>query len=141
MQSWLFINDEPGYEAGQDAYHWIEGVLDTHLGQHNSPCLQNYSSVQTRQGARVSKHIARSYLPSHLSDSHTLTSQHRVSPFRLIDTSKSGHRRFIALWLVDPTIRITSTGNVPPQQMSWYVDALLGSTCKARNDALTETAG
>ena len=65
-------------------------------------------------------------------------SQHRVSPFQLIDPTKPGHRRFIALWLVDPTKRIISTANVPPQQMEWYVDSLLGSNDKTRQEALSK---
>src|ERR1051325_10731180 len=65
-------------------------------------------------------------------------SQHRVSPFKLIDPTKPGHRRFIALWLVDPTKRIISTANVPPQQMNWYVDSLLGSNDRARGEALSK---
>ena len=68
----------------------------------------------------------------------TCVSQHRVSPFSLIDPTKPGHRRFIALWLVDPTKRIISTANVPPQQMDWYVDALLGSNTKSRQEALSK---
>jgi hypothetical protein len=66
------------------------------------------------------------------------TSQHRVSPFQLIDRTKPGHRRFIALWLVDPTKRIISTANVPPQQMSWYIESLLGTSPEARKEALTK---
>jgi hypothetical protein len=51
-------------------------------------------------------------------------SQHRVSPFSLRDRTKPGHRRFVALWLVDPYIRIISTANVPPQQRDWWQDAV-----------------
>lgn len=65
-------------------------------------------------------------------------SQHRVSPFRLEDPTKPGHRRFIALWLVDPTIRVISTSNVPPQQMDWWLDSVFGETSEARQDALTK---
>jgi hypothetical protein len=54
----------------------------------------------------------------------------------LIDPTKPGHRRFIALWLVDPNIRIINTANVPPQQMSWYAEELLGTTPEARKEAL-----
>ena len=53
-------------------------------------------------------------------------SQHRVSGFRLQDPTKPGYRRFIALWLIDPTRRIISTANVPPQQAAWWQDAVLG---------------
>lgn len=64
-------------------------------------------------------------------------SQHRVSPFRLADPTKPGHRRLIALWLVDPHKRIISTANVPPQQMSWCFEAILGSTSGLHEEALS----
>nr|OQO19162.1 hypothetical protein B0A51_13282 [Rachicladosporium sp. CCFEE 5018] len=48
------------------------------------------------------------------------TLQHRVQSFRLEDTSRPGHRRFLVLWLVDPNYRILSTANVPPQQHDWF---------------------
>jgi hypothetical protein len=65
-------------------------------------------------------------------------SQHRVSPFKLVDPTKPGHRRFIALWLVDPTKRVISTANIPPQQMSWYIESLLGTSPETRKEALTK---
>jgi hypothetical protein len=68
----------------------------------------------------------------------TKKSQHRVSPFELIDRTKPGHRRFIALWLVDPNRRIISTANVPPQQRDWWVEAILGSTPEKRKAALSK---
>lgn len=43
-----------------------------------------------------------------------------MSSFKLEDPTKPGHRRFIALWLVDPHRRILSTANVPPQQKDWW---------------------
>ncbi|MFF3016908.1 DUF4246 domain-containing protein [Streptomyces sp. NPDC057939] len=42
--------------------------------------------------------------------------QHRVSPFRLTDPTRPGHRKILAFFLVDPSRRITSTADVPPQQ-------------------------
>ncbi|KAF7591638.1 hypothetical protein BBP40_001277 [Aspergillus hancockii] len=45
--------------------------------------------------------------------------QHRVSPFSLADRSKPGHRKILALFLVDPNMRIISSSNVPPQQEDW----------------------
>lgn len=58
--------------------------------------------------------------------------QHRVGPFELADHSKPGHRKILALFLVDPSRRIISTANVPPQQMDWWYERsdLLGSTLK-----------
>jgi hypothetical protein len=47
--------------------------------------------------------------------------QHRVSPFKLEDPSKPGHRKLLALFLVDPNIKIPSTANVPPQQAEWFI--------------------
>ena len=58
-------------------------------------------------------------------------SQHRVSPFELADPTKPGYRRFIALWLVDPHKRVISTANVPPQQLSWWAESLVGKNSAA----------
>ena len=46
--------------------------------------------------------------------------QHRVSPFALADKTRPGHRKILALFLVDPYTRIPSTANVPPQQKEWW---------------------
>ncbi|KAF4481607.1 hypothetical protein FAGAP_12028 [Fusarium agapanthi] len=46
--------------------------------------------------------------------------QHRVSPFKLVDRTKPGHRKILALFLVDPAIPIIRTSNVPPQQKNWW---------------------
>lgn len=61
-------------------------------------------------------------------------SQHRVSSFRLQDPTKSGHRRFIALWLVDPHRRVISTANVPPQQEAWSPGSTTGGSVANRTD-------
>ncbi|WP_078967931.1 MULTISPECIES: DUF4246 domain-containing protein [unclassified Streptomyces] len=42
--------------------------------------------------------------------------QHRVDPFRLADPTRPGHRKILAFFLVDPSERIVSTSDVPPQQ-------------------------
>jgi hypothetical protein len=47
------------------------------------------------------------------------TYQHRVSPFELVDKNKPGHRKIVALFLVDPAVRRPSTKIVPPQQKEW----------------------
>ncbi|KAG8901221.1 hypothetical protein FRB99_005476 [Tulasnella sp. 403] len=54
--------------------------------------------------------------------------QHRVSPFKLVDPTKPGHRKIIALFLVDPAITIPSTTQIPPQQRHWRRDAAIQST-------------
>ncbi|MFI7525977.1 DUF4246 domain-containing protein [Nocardia salmonicida] len=42
--------------------------------------------------------------------------QHRVAPFRLQDPTRNGHRKILAFFLVDPSITIVSTSDIPPQQ-------------------------
>jgi hypothetical protein len=45
------INEEEGFNVGQDAYHWMEQVYGTLLGVGNGgACLQNYGKVDTPQG-------------------------------------------------------------------------------------------
>lgn len=41
---------EDDYETEQDKYHWLEQVYGTNLGDGGSPALQNYGSVETREG-------------------------------------------------------------------------------------------
>lgn len=48
--------------------------------------------------------------------------QHRVQSFKLADATKSGHRKILAMFLVDPYIRILSTANVPPQRKDWWTE-------------------
>jgi hypothetical protein len=62
-------------------------------------------------------------------------SQRRISPFRLTDPTKPGYRRFIALWLVNPNVRIISTANVPPQQMDWWAGSVFRDIPEAREQA------
>lgn len=47
--------------------------------------------------------------------------QHRVGNFKLVDPTRPGHRKILALFLVAPTIPIISTANVPPQQRDWWL--------------------
>lgn len=61
------------------------------------------------------------------------TLQHRVEPFELADKNKSGHRRFLVLWLVDPNYRLPSTSIVPPQQQDWW-STKLGSDASTLQD-------
>lgn len=99
--------------VGQDDHVWLSAVFGAKLGGGTgSPCLQNYGSVDTREGRLLA-------FPN--------VFQHRVSGFELADKSKPGHRRIMVLWLVDPQTRIISTANVPPQQRHWWLESALGS--------------
>ncbi|KIO15428.1 hypothetical protein M407DRAFT_34999, partial [Tulasnella calospora MUT 4182] len=50
--------------------------------------------------------------------------QHQVSSFKLADPTKPGHRKIVALFLVDPEDRIPSTSDIPPQQSHWTREAI-----------------
>lgn len=75
--------------------------------------LENYNDdlITQELGSVVSKEGRIITFPN--------TLQHQVSPFSLADASKPGHRKILALFLVDPHTRIISSANVPPQQEDW----------------------
>lgn len=50
--------------------------------------------------------------------------QHQAQPFRLADSSRPGHRKILALFLVGPFLCAISTANVPPQQKDWRAEAI-----------------
>ena len=54
--------------------------------------------------------------------------QHCVAPFSLADPSKPGHRKILALFLVDPNLPVLSTANVPPQQRDWWIREVASSS-------------
>jgi hypothetical protein len=56
----------------------------------------------------------------------------------LKDPAKPGHRRFIALWLVDPNVRIISTANVPPQQLNWWAESIFSKSDQTRTEATSK---
>ncbi|ORX65455.1 hypothetical protein DL89DRAFT_227676 [Linderina pennispora] len=47
---------------------------------------------------------------------------HQVSGFKLKDPSKPGHRKILAFFLIDPSMRIPSTKVVPPRQQGWWAE-------------------
>lgn len=69
--------------------------------------ILNLGSIITRQGRFVA-------FPNVL--------QNRVEPFTLADKKKPGHRKILAMFLVDPHTRVLSTRQVPPQNRSWWAD-------------------
>ncbi|KAK7966271.1 uncharacterized protein PG986_000548 [Apiospora aurea] len=50
--------------------------------------------------------------------------QHKVSGFELADPTNPGHRKILAMFLVDPHIPVLSTANVPPQDRRWWAEEL-----------------
>ncbi|THY69435.1 hypothetical protein D6C87_08037 [Aureobasidium pullulans] len=60
---------------------------------------------------------------------------HRITPFELVDKTKSGQRSFLTLSLVDPSYRVCSTRNVPPQDHGWWAEQAF-ATALPRNVAV-----
>jgi len=62
---------------------------------------------------------------------------HQVQPFELEDKTRNGHRKILALFLVDPHVRIASTGNVPCQRLDWWRKA----TCATKSGSSESAKG
>ncbi|RHZ54010.1 DUF4246 domain-containing protein [Aspergillus thermomutatus] len=74
---------------------------------------------ETIQYAPAWQELGKVRMPSGRLISFPNAFQHRMGPLELQDKAKPGHCRFLTLCLVDPTYRICSTRNVPPQQPNW----------------------
>ncbi|KXN81965.1 hypothetical protein AN958_03373 [Leucoagaricus sp. SymC.cos] len=99
--------EEQRYEQGDSI--WLQEIY----GMKNwSAAVQNAGSIETREGRVIT-------FPNIL--------QHQVQPFRLADPEKAGHRKILALFLVDPNVRVISTAHVPCQQKEWWADPMLRS--------------
>ena len=96
--------DEMTIEYEQDDHDWLPLTFGA---ENEEDMVQDLGSVACTQGRMVT-------FPN--------TLQHRVEPFGLLDRSKPGHRKIVALFLVDPTIRIISTANVPAQRKDWWLE-------------------
>ncbi|KAI4847235.1 hypothetical protein E4T44_04624, partial [Aureobasidium sp. EXF-8845] len=88
-----------------------EGVCYLFDIERNGPGIQQIGKVATNEGRLLA-------FPNVL--------QHQVQPFSLADPTKPGHRKILALFLVDPFQRVISTANVPPQQREWWAEAVQG---------------
>lgn len=82
-----------------------EGIEELYGVEQDGPKVQEIGRVVTREGRLLA-------FPN--------VFQHRVAPFKLEDPSKPGHRKILALFLIDPHCRVISTANVPPQQKDWW---------------------
>ncbi|KAF8647115.1 hypothetical protein AX16_006947 [Volvariella volvacea WC 439] len=115
-------NIEPSHLAfrQQSDHHYIEQVYysqDHHrwVGElyglpPSTAAVQTVGSVETREGRLLT-------FPNIL--------QHQVQPFKLSDPTKPGHRKILALFLVDPNIRVISSANVPCRRRDWWSEEVL----------------
>ncbi|KAF7546094.1 hypothetical protein G7Z17_g8672 [Cylindrodendrum hubeiense] len=89
-----------------------ESIMRTFAIRSHEDTLQNIGSVLTRVDRML-------FFPN--------LYQHHVSPFELADKTRPGHRKILAMFLVDPAVTIPSTANVPPQQLHWWAKSALPS--------------
>jgi hypothetical protein len=88
--------DDPHYEQNDDT-----GVREVYGLEDEDALNQTLGSASTPAGRCLA-------FPNIL--------QHRVGSFRLTDPTRPGHRKILAFFLVDPSEKIVSTSDVPPQQ-------------------------
>lgn len=69
------------------------------------PAIQDVGSIECKEGRLLT--FPNMYM-------------HKVLPFRLADATKPGHRKILALFLVDPGAKVLSTAQVPPQRRDWW---------------------
>ncbi|RMJ21872.1 hypothetical protein PHISP_07263 [Aspergillus sp. HF37] len=112
-----FFDDFFQYEQGEFQFLRVFGFEPDSGGFGHEPITQNLGGVTCREGRLLT-------FPN--------TLQHRVSPFSLADSSRPGHRKILAFFLIDPSRRIISTANVPPQREDW---------CNEWADAMQKTLG
>ncbi|KFY53172.1 hypothetical protein V496_07845 [Pseudogymnoascus sp. VKM F-4515 (FW-2607)] len=98
-------------ESDYSVPHYVPNQIDPWISaiygcENHGPRVQEIIDVECRQGRLLT-------FPNIF--------QHRVQPFSLRDPSKPGHRKILALFLVDPAITVISTGNVPPQRADWWI--------------------
>lgn len=97
-----------GYEQSRhDFLQQVYGFGPETDGYSDCPVTQDLGDISCHEGRLLT-------FPNVL--------QHRVAPFELADKTKPGHRKILALFLVDPNIRIISTANVPPQRADWVAE-------------------
>ncbi|WP_407565166.1 DUF4246 domain-containing protein [Streptomyces sp. 184] len=88
--------DDPTYEQNDD-----NGLRDVYGLEDEDALNQMLGSISTPAGRCLA-------FPNIL--------QHRVSPFGLTDATRPGYRKILVFFLVDPSEKIVSTSDVPPQQ-------------------------
>jgi len=93
-------HDDPDYEQNDKEFvKLVYGLEDDDLLQ----C--HIGGVETNEGRMIA-------FPNNY--------QHQVQPFELEDKTKPGHRKIIALFLIDPFKKVPSSSSVLPQNELWW---------------------
>ncbi|KAH9926109.1 uncharacterized protein B0H18DRAFT_1006567 [Fomitopsis serialis] len=103
--SFRTATQQPKYHAKYDDYcmEHLYGISD------DEPCVQVVGCAVTKE---------------HRCLAFPNIYQHLVSPFRLKDKFKPGHRKILVFFLVDPNVKVPSASDVGPQQEAWIRSAL-----------------
>ncbi|KAG8686570.1 hypothetical protein FRC09_014048 [Ceratobasidium sp. 395] len=128
-------------------YYSEENITESRLAFRTAACIPNDYEQDDERGCRLTWGISRddpcvNELGAVVTcQDRTIAFpnvyQHKVSPFELEDKTKPGHRKIVALFLVDPAIHRPSTTRVPPQQQDWRATAISSNTAlKAAFDKL-----
>ncbi|KAH7144578.1 hypothetical protein B0J13DRAFT_585273 [Dactylonectria estremocensis] len=99
------LSQDVGYQ--QDDH---DSISRTYAIESRGDTLQNIGSVLTQADRML-------FFPN--------VYQHHVSPFELADKTRPGHRKILAMFLIDPAVAIPSTANVPPQRLDWWTQSAL----------------
>lgn len=101
--------DDSRFDYQQDDHDWLQVIFGC---RNQRSSIQELGDILTTEGRLIT-------FPNIL--------QHRVEPFRLGDPTKPGHRKILALFLVDPHIQVISTQNIPCQRRDWWAEELQAS--------------
>lgn len=105
FRQWCTDEDVNEIDYEQDYSAWLSVIYGLEIYE---AAIQDVGSIDTREGRLLT-------FPNIL--------QHRVDPFKLADPSLPGHRKIVALFLVDPNLKIISTANIPCQRQDWWRQA------------------
>ncbi|KAH0166021.1 hypothetical protein KCU67_g4484, partial [Aureobasidium melanogenum] len=102
-------SDEASFDMNYDQSDWEHLEKITGFKNESDALIQNLGSVLCKEGRLLA-------FPNVL--------QHNVGSFQLEDHTRDGKRKILALFLVDPHVRILSTSKVPPQRKDWWQSEL-----------------
>ena len=103
------------------------GLTGTHYSRCRGPCCLTPGTTR-RSGDRCVQDVGKVITKEDRCIAFPNFYQHLVSPFRLADPTRPGHRKILVFFLVDPCFMIPSASVVAPQQGSWIERAVAGTT-------------
>jgi hypothetical protein len=135
---------EPGYEQYDD-----NGVKATYGLENERPLNQNLGSIVTKEGRCIAfpntfQHQVASFKVRncvskiHVHDTflHALFEFQCDFTFQLEDPTRSGHRKILVFFLIDPSVQILSTSVIPPQQKEWFTDEMAKPTVSTEDQRI-----